>query len=125
MMKIAISAESNNGLESKVSHHFGRCPYYILVEMEGEEVKNVSAIDNPYFAGHEAGKVPGFIHGHQVDVMISGGMGRRAIDYFTEYQIQVSTGAGGTVNDALKAFFAGELLTSAPCKESVEHHSHH
>jgi predicted Fe-Mo cluster-binding NifX family protein len=41
-MRIAISVESNNGLESPVSLHFGRCPYFILVDVEGQEVKAVA-----------------------------------------------------------------------------------
>ena len=32
-MRIAISAENNLGLESEVAHHFGRCPFFALVEV--------------------------------------------------------------------------------------------
>nr|HID14069.1 dinitrogenase iron-molybdenum cofactor [Anaerolineae bacterium] len=46
-MRIAISADDPNGLDSVVSPHFGRCPYYILVDVEGQEVKDVRAVNNP------------------------------------------------------------------------------
>ncbi len=60
-MRIAISADSNNGLESAVAAHFGRCPYFALIDVEGTEVGEVSVIDNPFYANHSPGQVPGFI----------------------------------------------------------------
>ena len=38
-IKIAFASEENTGLESRLSHHFGRCPYYVFVEIEDDEVK--------------------------------------------------------------------------------------
>jgi len=38
-MKIAISTEDKNGLDSLVSHHFGRCPCYVFVEVEDQKVQ--------------------------------------------------------------------------------------
>jgi predicted Fe-Mo cluster-binding NifX family protein len=124
-MRIAISAENKNGLDSTVSHHFGRCPCYVLVDLEGEEIQTIQTVDNPYYGGHQPGMVPAFIHSQEVDVMLSGGMGRRAIQFFEGYGIQVATGAGGTVRTALESFLRGELHGAKPCKESEEHHHHH
>lgn len=121
-MRIAISAETNNGLESVVSHHFGRCPYFVLVDVEKEEVKRVEVIDNPHFQGHQPGMVPGFINDQKADVMLSGGMGRRAIAFFEEYGIGASTGASGTAEAAVKAYLSGGLREAAPCRESILHH---
>jgi predicted Fe-Mo cluster-binding NifX family protein len=121
-MRIAISAETNNGLESTVSHHFGRCPYFVLVDIEQEEVKRVEVIDNPHFQQHQPGMVPGFINDQKADVMLSGGMGRRAIAFFEGYGIGASTGATGTVEAAVKAYLNGGLREAAPCRESILHH---
>ena len=74
-MRIAVSADNNNGLDSVVSPHFGRCPHYILVDVEGQEVKGINCVDNPYHGQHSPGQVPGFIHSHGTDVMLTGGMG--------------------------------------------------
>ena len=123
-MRIAISAEDNRGLDSRVSHHFGRCPCYVIVDVYKEEVQVVQAIDNPYAKQHQPGMVPGFIHDKGVDVMISGGMGRRAIDFFDQYGIQVATGADGSVRITLDRYFKGQLNGAQPCRESVEHHNH-
>lgn len=124
-MRIAISAETNNGLDSTIGQHFGRCPYFALVDMEGNEVKEINVIENPFFAGHEVGQVPGFIHEQGANVMLSGGMGGRAIQFFTQFGIDTATGARGTVKEALAEYLAGNLAGAAPCAESTEHgHGH-
>ena len=32
-MRIALSADNDNGLDSVISPHFGRCPYYVFVDL--------------------------------------------------------------------------------------------
>jgi len=120
-MRIAISADDRNGLDSVVSPHFGRCPYYILVDVDGHEVEAVNAIDNPYYSQHSPGVVPGFIHSQGVDVMLTGGMGRRAIAFFEQFGIEAVTGASGTVRRALELYLGGQLRGVQPCRESIEH----
>jgi predicted Fe-Mo cluster-binding NifX family protein len=120
-MRIAISVETNNGLDSVVAHHFGRCPYFAIVDVDGSEVKAVEVVANPYYGAHQPGQVPGFINQHEADVMLSGGMGGRAIQFFQQYGIQPATGANGTVRTALESYLGGDLTGAAPCKESVEH----
>lgn len=119
--RVAISAGDSSGLDSLVSPHFGRCPYYALVDLDGRDVKQVNAIANPYYEQHAPGVVPGFIHDQGVDVMLTGGMGRRAIGFFEQYGIEAVTGASGTVHDALEEYLGGRLQGAAPCHESVEH----
>ena len=120
-MRIAISADDRNGLDSVVSPHFGRCPHYILVDVEDYEIKGVNAIDNPYYGQHAPGVVPGFIHSQGVDVMLTGGMGGRAIAFFGQLGIEAVTGASGTVRHALELYLGGQLRGVQPCRESIEH----
>jgi len=120
-MKIAVSIETNNELDSIVAQHFGRCPYFAIVEVDGTNVEALEVIDNPYYGAHQPGQVPGFIHQQNANVMLSGGMGGRAIQFFQQYGIQAATGATGTVRTALESFLGGELSGAAPCKESIEH----
>ena len=120
-MRVAISADDSNGLDSVVSPHFGRCPYYILVDVDGQEVKAVQSIPNPYYGNHQPGQVPQFIHRQGADVMLAGGMGRRAIGFFQRYGIQAATGASGTVRHALTQYLGGGLREAQPCRESIAH----
>jgi predicted Fe-Mo cluster-binding NifX family protein len=119
--RIAVSADDNNGLDSVVSPHFGRCPYYVLVDLDGREVGQVSAVKNPAYGQHRPGQVPGFIKSHGANVMLAGGMGKRAIGFFQQYGIEAVTGATGTVRQALEQYLGGALLGAEPCNVSVEH----
>jgi predicted Fe-Mo cluster-binding NifX family protein len=125
-MRIAVSAETNQGADSQVAHHFGRCPYFALVEVDGKEIQSINLIDNPFFASHQPGQVPGFIHQQKAEVMISGGMGRRAIQFFDEFGIEAVTGASGSVSEAVACYMEGDLKGASTCAESEAHsHDHH
>ena len=119
--RIVVSADDSNGLDSVVSPHFGRCPYYILVDLDGQEVKQVSAVANPNYGRHAPGTVPTFIQSQGADVMLAGGMGRRAIALFQQYGIQPATGAAGSVRHALEQYLGGELQGAEPCSTSLGH----
>jgi len=121
MTKIAISVLDNSGLDARISPHFGRCPYFTLVDVEGSEVRSVESVTNPFYANHQPGEVPGFIHSLQADVMLSGGMGGRAVAFFQNYGITPATGASGFARDALHNFLNGNLNGAAPCAESESH----
>ncbi len=73
--------------------------FWRLLANEGIEVKNYCA----------------------VEVMVTGGMGRRAIGFFEQYGIEAVTGASGTVRYALERYLGGELRGVQPCRESIEH----
>jgi predicted Fe-Mo cluster-binding NifX family protein len=120
-MRIAISSDEDRGLDSTVSPHFGRCPYFVLVNMEGREVQDVETVSNPFYSQHRPGQVPFFIDQQGVNVMLTGGMGRRAIDYFRQFDIEPVTGAYGTVRHSLEQYLGGALRDAAPCRESVAH----
>jgi predicted Fe-Mo cluster-binding NifX family protein len=120
-MKIAVTAENNNGLDSMVAEHFGHAPYFMLVDVENGEVSTVESAANPYAEAHQPGQIPAFIKQLNANVILSGGMGGRAIQFFEELGIKAATGANGTVCQALENYLGGKLKEAAPCDESVAH----
>ena len=115
--KIIIAAEDSMGLNGQVSAHFGRCPYYILVEVENDEIKKVSNVENPYYVSHgEPGLAPNFIKQQEAEVIIAGGMGPRAIEFFNQLGIEAVTGVSGRVADAINSYLKGNLQGSGPCR---------
>ncbi|MFZ5809824.1 MAG: NifB/NifX family molybdenum-iron cluster-binding protein [Chloroflexota bacterium] len=120
-MKIAVTAENNKGLDSLVAQHFGHAPYFILVDVENGEVTAAQGIANPFAEAHQPGQIPQFIHAQKANVILSGGMGGRAIEFFEQYGIKAATGAAGTVRQALENYFGGKLKEAAPCDDSVAH----
>ena len=128
-MRIAVSVVTDCGLEAAVSPHFGRCPYYALIDLAGEQVESVRTVANPYYPEHMPGVIPEFIHSQGADVMLTGGMGYRALTFFEQYGIRPVTGASGTVRQAIEQYLGGRLAGAAPCQESVAdghgEHGHH
>ena len=120
-MRIAVSADNNNGLDSVVSPHFGRCPHFVLVDLNDHNVTDVQVVDNPYYGHHQPGQVPALINSMGANVMLTGGMGGRAIMFFEQFGIEGVTGAYGTARQSLERYLGGELKGAAPCKESEEH----
>ena len=120
-MKIAITAESNKGLDSMVAQHFGHAPFFMLVHVENSEVTAVQGVTNPFAEEHQPGQIPAFIQEQKANVILSGGMGGRAIQFFEQAGIKAATGATGTVRQALEYYFGGKLKEAAPCDESVAH----
>jgi len=112
---IAIAAEDDRGLGGQVSGHFGRCPYYVLVEANGSAVIGSRVVANPYLDLHRPGVMPRFIRDLNADVIIAGGMGPRAIELFHGFGIDVATGATGAVEEVLAAHLRGEHRGVVPC----------
>ena len=115
-MKIAVAANDDRGLEATISEHFGRCPYYILVEVDEKELGKTEAVKSPFYRNHgEPGEVPNFIKSLDAQVIISGGMGPKAIGFFQQLGIQTVTGVSGTVGEAIKAYMSGAIEGALPC----------
>jgi len=125
-IRIAVSAESNDGLDSPVSPHFGRCPYFVLVDAENGSILRVETVPNPWYGNHQPGQVPAFVHSQKANVMVSGGMGPNAVSFFNQYGIEVATGASGTVRQAVDEYLTGTLRgIQACCPDDGGHHHHH
>jgi predicted Fe-Mo cluster-binding NifX family protein len=115
-MRIVVSCENDLGLDAIISEHFGRCPYYVIVDVEDNTKQEVKTIKSPFYDSHGApGQVPSFINSQGADVMIAGGMGSSAIEFFKQLGIEPVTGASGVVKDVIKAYLAGQLKGSQGC----------
>ena len=96
--------------------HFGRCPYYVFVDVEGTEIKKTVTLANPFYENHGSpGQVPGFIHENGANVMIAGGMGGRALEFFKQFKIEPVTGATGRVEDMVNLYLQGGIKGTQPC----------
>ena len=125
MRRIALATEDNQGLNGQISQHFGRCPYYLIVDVEELEIEKTESVDNPYYNSHAPGMVPQFINEQGVNVMIAGGMGPRAIDMFTSLGIESVSGATGNVGNVLQAYLRGEITGVEACQHDHPGGHHH
>jgi len=95
----------------RLATHFGHCEYFALIDADGATNGDLRRMDLEAPA-HEPGLLPKWLAGHGVDVVIAGGMGRRARDLFDAQDIRVVVGApADTPEDLAKAYLAGSLKT--------------
>ena len=100
-MRIAISTDGDF-----VSQHFGRCPEFTIVDIDGNELKSKQLVPNP---GHQPGAIPQFLHSKGVQCIIAGGMGMRATGFFQELGIQAIVGIEGKIDDVVEQIKKGTL----------------
>ena len=103
-MKIAIPVA-----QGSLSMHFGHCEEFAIVEVDAEakKVLNTDAVTPP---AHAPGVLPAWLHEQGANVIIAGGMGRRAQNLFAENDITVVVGAsGGTPEELVNAYLNGTL----------------
>jgi predicted Fe-Mo cluster-binding NifX family protein len=114
-MRIAIPSMDDTGMASPVAEHFGHAPFFTVVETDTGEV---TAHPSP---GHTGGKTPAqHLGALNVQMVLGGGMGGRAIELLSEQGMEVYLQASGTVADALKAREQGTLPQGADsegCKD--------
>ncbi len=131
-MRISVPSMGNNGLDERVGEHFGRVPTYTIVDTETDAVETITNTSE-HMGG--TGYPPELMVKANVDVMVCGGLGRRAIMMFEEMGIRVYVGANGTVRNAVQQYQAGALQEATDenaCKQHAfrqhdhgEHHHHH
>jgi predicted Fe-Mo cluster-binding NifX family protein len=94
-MKIAISS-TGKSIEDEVDARFGRCAYFLIVEIEDKKVKDVKAIENTAKsqmggAGITAGEI---VANEKVDAVVTINLGPRAFSVFEQFGIKVYQGQG-------------------------------
>lgn len=119
-MIIAVPSEDEKGLDSYVAHHFGRAPYFTLIDIEEGEIRDVRVLEAP--TSHEPGDLPTLLRRNNVEVILAYGMGGRAAAFFESYGIKVLTGVEGRVKEVVKAFIEGRLKTDERWREKEEFH---
>ena len=122
-MRIAVSAETNQGLQAPVAQHFGHAPYFCFVDIRDGQIATATSLANPHYGQHTPGVVPAFVRSQNAQVMITGGMGQRAISLFEQAGIQPVTGATGLVGEVVQQFLRGEMNgAAAGCPGSGDCH---
>ncbi len=116
-MKYLISAEGNK-LESNVSSHFGRAPFFLVYDEETKALEakaNGDGVD-PHLVIRDTAKTG-------VGKMICGAIGPHAYQVAERFKVVVCIASGISVGDAIKLAAAGELpVTTGP---TVQHHHEH
>ncbi len=109
-MNIAVTSKGNT-LDSEVDPRFGRCQWFLIVntdDMTFEAVENANTA-----AGGGAGVQSGQLMAERdVKCVLTGNCGPNAFSTLQAAGIQVITGVGGVVRDAVEHYKAHSLSAS-------------
>jgi len=105
--KICLTSQGDN-LDSTIDARFGRCLYFIIVDLE---TGGFEAIENPNTdstggAGVQSGQL---VAERKVKAVLTGNVGPNAYNTLSAANIQVITGVSGKVNEAIEKYKKGEF----------------
>lgn len=106
-MKICIPTHDGRGLESRVHAHFGSAPWFTFVDTEtgeAEAVENPACSASPGSCHHV-----GMLSRRGVNMVVSAGLGRRALAGLADAGIEVVVAPQRGVAEVVAMARAGEL----------------
>ena len=117
---IPVAEESGETL----SAHFGRAPYFAWYVVESGQVMETGVVpnDSEHFGG--MGSPPEKIRSLGGEVVISQGMGMKAIQMFQDFDIAVLQATSPRSLENVEAFNLGELQELTQGCLHAEHHDH-
>lgn len=106
-MKVAVSA-SGQDLSGMVDPRFGRCPYFLVVDIETKIVEAIpnGGVGSAHGAGIQAAQLVASLG---VKAVLTGNVGPNAYSALSASGISVLTGVSGTAAEAVERFKRGEL----------------
>jgi predicted Fe-Mo cluster-binding NifX family protein len=106
-MKICVSSTANS-LDAPVDLRFGRCPYFIIVDLETMQFEAIPNMASGAMggAGIQAAQI---IASKGAKVVITGNVGPNAFQALSAAGIKIITGVYGTVREVVEKYKRGEL----------------
>ena len=121
--RLAVAIEEN-GTKEIVAEHFGRCSKFNVCELdEQKKIIKYETYFNP-LAGEHGGscQIPAYVKQFNINTIIAGGMGPKAVSNFLQFGINVITAPGLLYEEAVDLFIKGKLSGYEVCAHGNEHH---
>jgi predicted Fe-Mo cluster-binding NifX family protein len=115
--RIAITVEETLDGMSRVADHFGRCSKFKVYEVNDQKkIVNEEIYQNPLQGSHGGTcQLPHYLNKIGANVVIAGGMGRKAIALFEQYGINIITAPGMNIDEALYGYLNEEISGYKEC----------
>jgi predicted Fe-Mo cluster-binding NifX family protein len=115
--RIAITVEETLDGMSRVADHFGRCSKFKVYEVNDQKkIVNEEIYQNPLQGSHGGTcQLPHYLNKIGANVVIAGGMGRKAIALFEQYGINIITAPGMNIDEALYGYLNEEISGYQEC----------
>ena len=109
-MRVAVPSDTDQGLESTRSGHFGHSPYFTIATIEDGEIKGVEVFKNVDHDVNGCGGVIQYALSLGIDAIVVRGMGQPPFRAFTQNGASVFIDAmAPTVGDVLQKFITCDL----------------
>jgi len=106
-MKVGVSSTGEN-LDADIDQRFGRCKYFIIVDIESMDFEVISN-ENAMASGGAGIQAAQAIAKKGPEVIITGNVGPNAFQTLSAAGIKVFTGASGTIKESIEKYKKGEL----------------
>lgn len=122
MVRIVIPVDDQKG--EIISAHFGRAPYFAWFDVKSGKIvdRGVAPNDSSHFGGH--GLPPERMMALGADVVISSGMGMRAIQSFQNSTVAVLQAIHTSTETTIEDFLEGKLEELTEGCLHAEGHEH-
>ena len=123
--RIAIPVENEAGLEAHIAEHFGRAPFFAIVDLD--EKGKVASVKTETNTGEHHG---GTGHPHEnllalkPNVIVACGMGPGGLASFQNAGVDVLKATATTVKETVAQFKSGKLEKLTGGCEHAHHHTH-
>ncbi len=110
VVRIVIPVLDESGLSARLSEHFGRAPYFAVIELdENGSIAHVRTKPNvgEHFGG--SGRRADFILQLKPNVIITYGMGPRGLSIYQSVRVAVLRANANTVGEVIRAYNNDEL----------------
>ncbi len=111
-MIVGISSKGK-GVDSEIDEVFGRCSYFIIVDLKDDGYEVIKTIENISRdqKGHAGVSAAKRIAEEEVEAVLTGNLGPRAKDIFDQFGIKIFY-SKGRIKDSLKDIIDGTDLSS-------------
>lgn len=115
--RVVIAIEES-GIAELVAEHFGKCTKFKICELDDEKsLVKTETYFNPLVGEHNgACQLPAYVKQFNVNTIIAGGMGQKAVNSFLSFGINVITAPGLEYKTALNLFIKGKIAGYEACE---------
>jgi predicted Fe-Mo cluster-binding NifX family protein len=109
-VRIVIPVLEESGLNARLSEHFGRAPYFAVIELdENGRVSNQRTVPNVGEHLGGSGRRADFILQLKPNAIITYGMGPRGLNIYQSVRVAVLRANANTVGEVIAAYNKDEL----------------
>jgi len=121
-MKICVPTKTKEGKSALAYEHFGSAPYFTIYDTTKDDVEIIDNVNQNH--AHGMCQPMSGLLGKNIDAVVCGGMGARAVQRLNEGGIKAYKAVPGTVAEIVSQFFNGRLNEITVSNACAQHGCH-